>query len=129
MQKDKNKMLIIVLVIVAVIVFMFVFYKTPAKKVMPAQTSNSAASQNAIATVSISNFAFNSSTIQVKKGTRVVWTNVDGSAHTVTSDSALFNSPSIPKDGSYSLTFDKVGTYLYHCSLHPSMHGIVTVTQ
>lgn len=120
-------MWIIILVVVAIIAF--VFYKTPAKNTTPAPTSNNSASQNAIATVSISDFAFNASTIQVKKGTKVVWTNIDGSAHTVTSDSAVFNSPSIPKDGSYSLTFDKAGTYLYHCSFHPSMHGIVTVTE
>lgn len=124
-------MWLIILVVAAVIIF--IWYKNPATTVTPAPALNNSASQstsqNAMATVSISNFAFNGSSIQVKKGTTVVWTNVDGAAHTVTSDSGAFTSASLQRDGSFSYTFTNTGTFPYHCALHPSMHGIVNVIQ
>jgi plastocyanin len=42
-------------------------------------------------------------------------------------EGAIFKSPVIPKDGSYSFTFTSLGTYPYHCSIHPAMKGTITV--
>lgn len=120
-------MWLIIIAVVAVVLFML--YKKPSTDITPAPTSKNPPSQTAIATVSVSNFAFNGSSIQVKKGTRVVWTNIDGAAHTVTSDSGVFSSALLQRDESFSYTFTKTGTYPYHCTPHPSMHGIVTVTE
>ena len=77
--------------------------------------------------VFIQNMAFNPATITVQANTTIKWTNKDGVAHTVTSDSGLFDSGSISNGGTYSHTFTTPGTYFYHCTPHPSMTASVTV--
>lgn len=81
-------------------------------------------------TVAIDNFAFSPSTITVRKGTKVTWTNQDSTAHTVTATDA--NGPksgTLNNGDSYSYTFDAVGTFEYHCNFHPDMTGTVTITE
>jgi plastocyanin len=79
----------------------------------------------------IKNFAFSPSAITVKAGSSVTWINQDGTDHTVVSDTGspvAFASQNLPNGGSFSVTFSKPGTYTYHCSIHPSMTGTITVT-
>ncbi|KAA0022759.1 cupredoxin domain-containing protein [Antrihabitans cavernicola] len=80
--------------------------------------------------VKVKGMAFTPATITVTAGTKVTWTFDDGGIpHTVTGlkDAAMgINSP-ILKEGDYSYTFDKPGTYNYICSIHPDMKGTVTV--
>jgi plastocyanin len=54
--------------------------------------------------------------------------NEDGTAHTVTSDTSLFDSGYIAAGGSWTYTFTSTGTYRYHCTYHSWMAGIVVVT-
>jgi plastocyanin len=82
---------------------------------------------NGTNTVKIQGYAFSPSTITVKAGTTVKWTNYDDVAHTVTSDEGLFDSGSINKNGSFSQTFDSTGTFDYHCTPHPTMTASVVV--
>ena len=95
----------------------------------PLSSPNS--SQSKTASVTISNFAFSPAALTVKKGTTVTWTNQGSTAHTVVEN----DSQSGPKSGdlnhgqSYSFTYNTVGTFNYHCSIHPSMTGTVTVTE
>ncbi|MBI5400851.1 MAG: cupredoxin family copper-binding protein [Candidatus Yonathbacteria bacterium] len=96
---------------------------------MPSSAQTNAVSKSAGTFVSISNFTFSPNRIQVKKGGAVVWTNKDAMAHTVTSDSLLFNGSSLEKDGAFSFTFTQTGIYSYHCAFHPSMRGVVEVTE
>lgn len=77
--------------------------------------------------VFIQGMAFNPSTITVAAGTTITWTNKDGFAHTVTSDTNLFNSGNIGSNGTFSFTFATAGTYPYHCSIHTSMTAKVVV--
>jgi len=77
--------------------------------------------------VSISGFSFQPVSLTVKAGTLVIWTNQDPTNHTITSDDGTFNSGPIAQNATYSHTFDKAGTYSYHCSIHPSMQATVTV--
>jgi plastocyanin len=77
--------------------------------------------------VSIAGFAFSPANLEVKAGTEVTWTNDDSTQHTVTADDGAFSSPGIDPGKSYSFTFQKAGTYKYHCSIHPSMVGQVVV--
>jgi plastocyanin len=95
-------------------------------------TSDSDAQSGAVAAM-ISNFAFSPSTLKVKKGATVTWTNNDSAAHTVTSDddSAVsgLDSELIAQGKTFSFTFDKVGVYSYHCTPHPSMTGTVEVVE
>lgn len=88
--------------------------------------------QSAGANVEIVNFEFTPSTITVKKGTTVTWTNKDQDEHTVTPDqeSADFQGSGMLDQGeTYSFTFMKAGTYTYHCQPHPQMQGRVVVTE
>ncbi len=82
-------------------------------------------------TVTIQNYAFDAPIIKVKVGTAVTWTNKDGVRHNISPDSGttLPEGKLIAKDETYSYTFDKAGTYKYHCTPHPYMKGTVVVTQ
>jgi plastocyanin len=77
--------------------------------------------------VLIQNMAFDPVSITVTANTTVTWTNKDGVAHTVTSDTNLFDSGTIGANGTYSHTFSTTGTYTYHCTIHPYMVGAVIV--
>ena len=71
--------------------------------------------------------SFDPGTITVQANTTITWTNKDGVAHTVTSNTGLFNSGTINADGTYSYLFSTAGTYPYHCTFHPSMTATVVV--
>jgi len=78
--------------------------------------------------VFIQNTAFSPSSITVAVNTTVKWTNKDNLSHTVTSNTALFDSGIIgPSSGTYSHQFTTAGTFPYHCSIHSSMNGTVIV--
>ncbi len=84
------------------------------------------------ATVAIQNFAFVPSELRIAQYTTVTWTNLDTAAHQVVSDQTsqagpIFEGPSLGQGGTYSFTFTTPGTYLYHCAVHPSMTGTITV--
>lgn len=77
--------------------------------------------------VTIQGFAFDPPAISVAVGGEVTWTNADPAPHTVTADDGSFDSG--PKDlgGTFSATFDQPGSFPYHCEIHPTMTGTVTV--
>lgn len=77
--------------------------------------------------VFIQGMAFSPSSITVKAGTTITWTNQDAVTHTVTSNTGLFDSGSIGSGGTFSYMFDTAGTYSYHCAIHPSMTAKVIV--
>lgn len=77
--------------------------------------------------VFIQGMAFTPATITIKAGTTITWTNKDAYAHTVTSDSKLFDSGDIASNGTFKFTFAAAGTYPYHCSIHKSMTATVVV--
>ena len=79
--------------------------------------------------VTINNNAFSPANVIIKKGTTVVWTNNDAMAHTVTADKDGPASPELKQSASYTDTFITAGTFEYHCSLHPQIRGVITVTQ
>jgi amicyanin len=80
--------------------------------------------------VSIQNYMFSPAEITVKVGTSVTWTNHDSVGHTITGDNVDELSSTIIEHGkTYTHTFNKVGSYTYHCSPHPYMKGTVIVTQ
>ena len=108
---------------------------TPKKATTAASNTSSSAESTApastAATVSISNFAFSPSSLTVKKGATVTWTNKDSIGHNVKETDGQDG----PKSGdlnqgqSYSFTFNTVGTFKYNCSIHPNMTGTVIVTE
>ena len=78
-------------------------------------------------TVTIRNFAFEPRVLSVRRGTTVRWVNDDNNPHTVTGDTTGPRSPLLDRDQSYSYTFSDLGTFPYHCELHPEMRGMVEV--
>lgn len=64
--------------------------------------------------------------VTIKAGETVRWEFQDLNPHTVSS--AGFSSEPLTKGKSYSHTFTKPGTYMYHCAIHPEMLGSVTVS-
>lgn len=98
----------------------------------PSSTSSSSESSTATAnTVEIKDMAFTPASITVKKGTTVTWTNKDGVEHDVVETDGKTGPKSdlLANGKSYSFTYDTVGTFAYHCSVHPSMTGTVIVTE
>ncbi len=66
--------------------------------------------------------------IAVAKGTTISFVNHGKEFHTVTSDDA--GRPfdlSIDTNQTGTITFDKIGTFTYHCGVHPQMKGVVRV--
>lgn len=95
----------------------------PTKMAAGAETTNQ---------VTYKGFAVVQKAIKVKKGTMVTWTNEDSAKHDVTPDkeSADFKASELfGKGETYSMTFNTVGTYGYHCSPHPYMKGVIEVTE
>jgi len=78
--------------------------------------------------VYIKGMAFTPATLTVVAGTTVKWTNKDGVAHTVTSDTGVFDSGNVAANGTYSYMFMTAGTYTYTCLIHPTMKGKIIVT-
>ena len=93
------------------------------------QAAQQPAASPSEAQVSIKDFAFDPAALTVPVGTSVTWTNNDSTAHTVTSDDGTWDSGRIDVGGTYSHVFDQAGTFTYHCGIHTSMTGTITVTQ
>jgi plastocyanin len=77
--------------------------------------------------VTIQNLSFSPANITVSVGTKVTWTNKDSVTHTVTSDTGLFDSGQLSPGSTFSYTFNNKGVFNYHCTIHATMHGTVTV--
>jgi plastocyanin len=78
------------------------------------------------ALVGIVNFTFTPARVTVKVGQAIQWTNRDAVAHTV--DFSGDTSKVLNRGDTYTKTFARPGVYPYICSIHPFMHGTVTVT-
>lgn len=69
--------------------------------------------------------AFVPSNRTVSAGTTVTWTNKEGTVHTVTGTG--FDSGNLANNATFSFTFPVAGTFPYHCTIHPTMAGTITV--
>jgi len=79
--------------------------------------------------VTIQDYSFSPTPIAVGQGGSVVWNNDGPHAHTSTSDLASLWDTGTLASGtpSTAVAFPAAGTYAYHCSIHPFMHGKVRV--
>jgi len=84
------------------------------------------ASASGAKTVNINHFEFHPHTLDIAKGTRVVFSNSSGTAHTAT-DSGAFDTGHIKPGHSVAVRFTQKGTFSYHCKIHPFMHGKIVV--
>jgi plastocyanin len=90
----------------------------------PAHAAHAAARAG---TVTVMGMMFMPGTVSTTLGGSVTWTNQDSLAHTVTSDQGFWNSGTKAPGDTYTRTFTSAGTFAYHCSIHPEMHGKVSV--
>ncbi len=77
--------------------------------------------------VTIADFHFTPPSTTVHVGDTITWTNDGPSSHTATASDGSFNTGTLSKGQSASHTFTKAGTFAYVCTIHPFMHGTITV--
>ncbi len=136
-MKPKYIAIIIVVVVVLGGVAAIVLINKPSNNPSTNQNSsspstNQGGNQTSGNTVAIQDFAFSPSTLTVKKGTIVTWTNKDSAAHTVTGDDVStsgLDSTLLNSGDTFQHTFDKTGTFPYHCTRHSSMTATIVVTE
>ena len=95
-------------------------------------TGQTTTSQITFQEISIENFTFLPASLTIRQGTAVTWANKDTAAqiiHQVVADDFSFQTGDILPGQKTSLNFDKIGTFNYHCGIHPSMHGTIIVTK
>lgn len=85
-------------------------------------------------TVNLKDIAFSPIKLRLSRGTKVTWVNGDLVGHYINTDShpahSYFekqNSKLINTGESYSLTFNQVGAFPYHCSAHTKMTADIIV--
>ena len=78
--------------------------------------------------VSIDASGFSPSTVTIKAGDSVRWTNNDTSPHTATGDDHSWGSPTLTGGKSFFRTFTAHGTVGYHCHIHHEMTATIVVT-
>jgi len=98
-----------------------------AAAVLAAGSVGLAIADDAAIKISAKDFMFSPTTVTVKTGSTVTWTNLDDEPHTVFSDAGLFRSSALDTKDSFSYKFDKPGTYHYLCTIHPRMVGTIVV--
>jgi plastocyanin len=75
----------------------------------------------------IANFEYQPTPLRVQAGTKVVFSNASDVSHTATENGGGFKTGVIKPGETASVTFKWAGTYLFHCSIHPFMHGKIVV--
>lgn len=78
--------------------------------------------------VEIKDFSFAPAAVTAKVGDIVAFTNNDSTAHTATVDGGACTTPNIAAGSANGLTFTAAGTYKFHCAIHPTMTGTITVS-
>src|SRR5438552_8229413 len=77
--------------------------------------------------ITIADFSFSPSCTTVPLNTTVTWTNNGPTTHTTTSDATGWDSNNLNATQTFSHQFTTMGTFTYHCKIHPTMTGTITV--
>jgi len=132
-SKHMKKRLIFVIAVVVVLVLAGL---AVVSLLTPQESGPQQETAQATAYVDITDTGFTPQTLQIAKGTKVIWVNKDASPHQVASDPypdhtalpGLFSEKPLAAEESYSFTFSQAGTFTYHDHLHPeAFHGTVVV--
>jgi plastocyanin len=70
--------------------------------------------------------SFVPSAVTVPVGGSVDWSNGDSIEHHPFANDGSWNAD-LPAGSDATVTFNTAGTYAYHCSIHPTMTGTITV--
>jgi plastocyanin len=68
--------------------------------------------------------------VSAKVGDVITWTNSDSAPHKVALDdgSCTMSANIAGSGGKASLVFSVAGTYPFHCTIHPTMKGTITIS-
>ena len=77
--------------------------------------------------IEIRDFAFSPGNLQVPVGVTVTWTNYDEAPHTATAKSRDWDTGTLNKGESGSITFRVAGKFTYYCTIHSSMVARIVV--
>lgn len=78
-------------------------------------------------TISIKGFAYVPDSLVASAGDTIAFVNQDLVIHTVTADTARWDSGDLKPRASYLLVVHSRGRLSFHCELHPAMKGHVTI--
>jgi len=101
----------------------------PAASSATVESKPGAVSASDSANVEMKGFAFSPKELTVKVGTKVTWTNMDSAGHDVKATDGSWGSGTLTNGQTFSMVFDKEGTYAYVCTFHPGMTGTIIVTK
>ncbi len=127
---DDTKKLILAAVIVVVLIGGLLFTSKSGKIPLPNNikvASPTPSEEKSGTVIAIENYSYSPANLVVKAGETVTWTNNDSVGHSSTSDDSAFDTGLIGQGNKASVTFDKPGTYSYHCTPHPQMQGTIIV--
>lgn len=135
MRKSGLAVLIVIIILIAAVAVALTYKSNNTTPTYGSQTNNGSSSSNSTGqpttgTINIRDMMFTPSQITVTKGGTVTWTNNDNVTHTVEDDLSNVGGPAsgeISPGGKYSFTFNKTGSFQYHCRIHPSMRGTIVV--
>jgi plastocyanin len=72
--------------------------------------------------------SYSPASAQARVGQTVIWRNADSTDHTATANNNSFNTGVLPPGGQASLLMSSAGNFNYHCGIHPSMTGSLSVS-
>ena len=101
-------------------------YTQPTVTTMTTNTPGSAVSIISGAST-MTTTAYAPNPITIAAGGSVTWTNNDSTTHTATASNGAWSSGSIGPGGKFTMTFQTAGSFPYHCTIHPTMTGILVV--
>ena len=78
-------------------------------------------------TVDMKGFRYRPDSIRLAAGDTVIWVNSDDEPHTITLDTATFDSGDIAPGSRFRWVFRQRGRLRYHCEVHPRMKGLLDV--
>ncbi|MFE6049139.1 cupredoxin domain-containing protein [Kitasatospora sp. NPDC056446] len=94
-----------------------------------ASASASAGETNASVRITIKNFAFEPAAVTLQPGETVTVTNEDSTAHTLTASDKSFDTGTLAPGATATFTApQQSGAHPYICTIHPFMHGTLTVS-
>ena len=100
---------------------------SPTPPAAPAPGAPSSSITIPVGAESLGSRAYMPAELNVAVGTTVMWVNRDSISHTSTSNAAGWDSGIVAPGGQFSFVLRNVGTFPYHCSIHPGMVGTVVV--
>ena len=79
------------------------------------------------ADVTVEHLMYMPGKVTVALGDQVTWTFPEVTTHSTTSDQGFWDSGGRSGGATFVRTFTSAGTFPYHCTFHPTMHGSVKV--